>query len=99
MSSSMTRVSTGKFTGNGSDRKIVLGEKPKKVEIYNVTDGVDYAKSELMDTDKARKESASGDKTYPSAVSLQSDGFTLLAAENVADKEFHYVAYLSRYER
>lgn len=96
MASSLNKVRSGKFIGAGADKKIVLGFKPKYVEIMNITDGADYKKSETMEADKARKEIAAGDKTYVDSVTMNADGFTLLAAQAVADKEFHYVAYESK---
>ena len=98
MGSSNNKIRSSEFTGNGADRKIILGYKPKKVEIYNITDGIDYAKTELMATNLARKEVIAGDKTFVAAVTLNSDGFTFIAAENVSAKVFHYVAYESQSE-
>lgn len=98
MSGSFAKVVASKFTGSGADRKIVLGFQPKKVEIYNVTDFISYNKTELMATNKSIKTAAAGTQTYPASVVIESDGFTLIAAENVADKEFHYAAYESKVE-
>ena len=98
MASSLNKVRSGKFIGNGADKKVVLGFQPKKVEIYNVTDGVDYAKTSEMATNFARKEVIAGTKTYAASVQIDADGFTIIAAENVADKEFHYTAYESKSE-
>ena len=98
MGSCLNKIARGSFSGDGSDKKVVTGFKPRYVEIYNVTDQIDYKKSETMAGDSARKEAASGAKTYPSAAEIEADGFKLLAAENVAGKEFHYVAYESKSE-
>lgn len=95
MGSANNKIRSGKFIGAGADKKVVLGYKPKYVEIYNITDGIDYKKSETMEADKARKEVIAGTKTFVDSVSINADGFTLLAAQAVADKEFHYVAYQS----
>lgn len=96
MASSLNKVRSGKFIGAGADKKVILGFQPKYVEIMNVTDQSDYKKSETMDTDKARKEIAAGTKTFVSSVTINADGFTLIAAEAVVAKEFHYVAYESK---
>lgn len=98
MSSATNKIRVSTFVGTGNDRKIVLGYKPKLVEVYGETDGIDYKKSESMATDKARKEIIDGTKTFVSAISLNSDGFTFIAAENVDTKVFHYIAYESRSE-
>jgi hypothetical protein len=99
MASSLNKIRTGSFVGSGADRKVVLGFKPKKVEIYNTTDGVDYHKSESMNADnKARKEISDGTKTFVAAATIDADGFTFIAAENVDAKVFHYVAYQSESE-
>ena len=95
MGSSNNKIRSGQFTGAGADKKVVLGFKPKLVEIYNVTDGVDYKKTETMPGDEARKEVIAGDKTFASSVTINADGFTLIASQAVADKVFHYVAYQS----
>tara|TARA_R110000803_G_scaffold55938_1_gene113005 strand:+ start:234 stop:533 length:300 start_codon:yes stop_codon:yes gene_type:complete len=96
MASSLNKVRAGKFVGNGADKKVILGFKPKYVEIMNVTDQSDYKKSETMDDAKARKEIAAGTKTFVDSVSINADGFTLIAAEAVSAKTFHYVAYESK---
>ena len=96
MGSSNNKIRSGQFTGSGADRKVVLGYQPKRVDIYNTTDGIDYHKSESMNADnKARKEIIDGAKTFVAAILIESDGFTFIAAENVADKVFHYVAFQS----
>lgn len=96
MSSGLNKIRSGSFIGDGADNSVILGFKPKKVEIYNITDGIDYKKSESMNADnKARKEVIAGDKTFVAAVTIDAGGFTLVAAENVAAKVFHYVAFQS----
>jgi hypothetical protein len=92
MSSNVSKTRAGSFVGAGADKKVVLGFKPKKVEVYNITDQADYKKSETMPLAKARKEIAAGTKTYVDAITINADGFTLIAAEAVTAKEFHYVA-------
>lgn len=96
MASSLNKIRSGKLIGNGSVRKIVLGFKPKKVELFNVTDQTDYHKTSEMADKKARKEVAAGTKTYVDSITIEADGFTLEAGAYVADKEYHYVAYESK---
>ena len=96
MASSLNKIRSGKFIGSGAEKSIVLGFQPKKVEIYNITDFISYEKTALMDTDKSIKRVAAGTGTFPVSVTINADGFTLAAAENVAAKEFHYTAYESK---
>lgn len=98
MSSSHNKVRNGQHVGDGLARKVVLGFRPKKVELYNITDQADYKKLDSMPNAKARKEVAAGTKTYVDAITIESDGFTVEAAENVAAKEYHYAAYESKSE-
>lgn len=98
MSSVTNKIKRGSFTGSGADRKVLCGFKPRVVHVYNITDGVDYKKTETMEDSKARKEVIAGDKTYVDSIEIESNGFTIIAAENVADKVFHYAAYESQSE-
>ena len=92
MSSNSNKLKCGFFTGAGVDKKIVLGYQPKTVKIYNITDQIDYKKIEFMGLKKGRKEIADGTKTYVDSIEINTDGFTFIAAEAVADKVFHYEA-------
>lgn len=96
MASSLNKIRNGELVGNGTDRKIILGFKPKKVELLNVTDQVDYCKLQSMVDAKTRKEVAAGDKTYVDAITINADGFTIKASEYVAAKAYHYAAYESQ---
>ena len=93
MGSSNNRVTARTFTGNGADRKIVLGYRPKRVSIHNVTDRISYDKMDGMEDEKSLKRVAAGTGTFVDSVQINSDGFTLIAAENVAAKVFHYSAH------
>jgi len=95
MASNLNKIRNGKHIGDGSDRTVVLGFKPKKVELLNVTDGTDFKKLGTMELKKARKEIAAGDKTYVDSITINANGFTIEAAVNIADKEFHYAAFQS----
>jgi len=92
MSSNQGMNKRGKLVGTGADRKVVLGFKPDKVELRNVTDGIDVLKTDSMELKKARNEDIAGAKTYVDAITIDSDGFTIEAAKFVADKEYHYYA-------
>jgi len=82
----------GQLTGNGADRKVVLGFKPQNVVLRNVTDGIDLYKSDSMPLKKVRNEDIAGAKTYVDGITIDSDGFTIEAAKFVAAKEYHYQA-------
>lgn len=98
MASGLNKIRNGKMIGNGADRKIVLGFRPVKVEVENVTDRIGYSKLSTMEDKKSIKQLAAGTKTYVDSVTINADGFTVEAAEFVATKEFHYVAYESKSE-
>jgi len=93
MGSTNNRVTSRTWTGNGADRKVTLGYRPKQVTIHNVTDRISYDKMDRMIDDKSLKSIATGVSTYVDSVRMESDGFTILAAENVDTKEFHYSAH------
>lgn len=96
MASSLNQIRSSKFVGQGVERKIVLGFEPKAVTLHNVTDRISYEKTALMADAKAVKRDGAGTGTYVDSITINSDGFTVEAAEAVADKEFHYVAFQAR---
>ena len=98
MGSSLNKIKRGKLVGDGSVRKVVCGFAPKYVKWENVTDRIGLEKMELMDAKKALKTVAAGTRTYVDSLTLDSDGFTVEAAEFVAAKEYHYVAFESKSE-
>ena len=93
MSSSRNKMTSRIFKGDGADRKIFLGYQPRKVDVHNITDVINYDKMGSMLLQKAVKTIANGTQTYVDAVTIESDGFTIIAAENVAAKDFVYTAY------
>ena len=92
MSSKMPFSKSGKIIGSGADKKIVLGFKPRKVEIHNVTDRISAVKFDTMPANDALVRVANGDGTVNPYVGLESDGFVLKAALAVNGKELHYYA-------
>lgn len=92
MSSKMPFSVSGKVIGKGVDKKIVLGFKPRKVEVHNVTDRISALKLDTMPTNDALVRAANGDGTVNPHVSLESDGFVIKAALAVNGKELHYYA-------
>lgn len=101
MSSHANQTRSGKIPGTGADRKVILGFKPKSVQLENVDGLVSAFKSETMDADKAVKRVTAGTMTFPaSMVTLNADGFTIGtdADLNVAGEDIHYVAWEGRNE-
>ena len=98
MSSSLNQAKTGKLVGAGADKKIVLGFKPRHVKVMNTTDRITNEKTDTMDADEALRTLAAGTATFVDGITLNSDGFTMLAAVAIADKDLHYVAYEGKNE-
>lgn len=92
MSSKAPFSKSGKIIGGGADKKIVLGFKPRKVEIHNVTDRISATKLDTMPANDALVRAANGDGTVSPYVELDSEGFTVKAALAVSGKELHYYA-------
>jgi len=92
MSSSNPLKRRGVITGGGADRKIVLGFKPAQVKVVNITDRIENEKSDTMPDDLALRRIANGTATYVDGITLNSDGFTMLAAVAIDTKELHYYA-------
>ncbi len=96
MSSSNNLTRRGVVTGGGADKKIVLGFKPANVKVVNITDKITNEKSDTMVDDKALRVLANGTATFVDGITLNSDGFTMLAAVAIAAKELHYYAEESK---
>ncbi len=96
MGSSANLTRRGVVTGGGADKKIVLGYKPANVKVTNITDRIVNEKADTMPADKALRTIADGTATYVDGITLNSDGFTMLAAVAIAAKELHYYAEESR---
>lgn len=92
MGSSNNLKRRGVVTGNGADKKLVLGFKPGRVVVHNVTDRISAEKTDTMADDKALNRDVGGVGTFVDLITLNSDGFTILAALNVAAKELHWYA-------
>ena len=96
MSSSNNLTRRGVVQGAGADRKIVLGFRPANVKVVNITDRITNEKSDTMPDDKALRTIAAGTATYVDGITLNSDGFTMLAAVAIDAKELHYYAEESK---
>ncbi len=97
MSSSFNMVKTGKVSGTGAAKKIVLGFKPRSVRLWNEAAGglVEVWKTDTMDLAKAMKRLPAGTATHDAdCCTLNSDGFTIGADAdlNVAGEAIHYEA-------
>lgn len=98
MSSSLNMVKSGKVSGSGALKKVVLGFKPREVRLFNAAAGglVEAWKTDSMDDDKAMKRVPAGTATFPAdMVTINADGFTIGvdADLNAAGEEIHYLAY------
>ncbi len=103
MASSLNKVRSGSFKGNGTTKKIVLGFQPKHVVIFNASAGglVRCEKMAGMATSYAVKEAAAGTKTFPANMcTINSDGFTVGNDSdlNVALEDLHYTAWEGKNE-
>jgi len=92
MGSHANQVKTGVFTATGVDKSIVLGFKPRKVIVYNVTDRITFRKTDTMPTNLAMTRDVGGIGTFVARMTINSDGFTVLAAAAVDTKVLHYEA-------
>lgn len=93
MASGLNKIRISKMVGNGTARKVVLGFKPKQVELENITDRIGVKKTETMELKKGIKTIADGTRTYVDSITIENDGFRIEAAEFVVDKEYHYTAF------
>jgi len=96
MSSKVNFVKRGKTIGKGTAKKIVLGFKPVKVELFNETGLAQAFKTDTMETSKAIKQITAGTMTFPANVcTIETDGFTIGTDTdiNVASEVIHWVAY------
>lgn len=95
MASSYNMVKTGVVKGNAATKKVVLGFKPRHVELFNSTNFCSAMKSDSMSGSSAKKQVAAGTATFPAnMVTLNDDGFTIGndAVLNAAASDIHYVA-------
>jgi len=92
MSSRNLFMRTGILVGAGIDKKVILGYKPSHVIVHNVTDRISAEKFESMEGDKALNRDVAGTGTYVDLITLNADGFTILAALAVDTKELHFMA-------
>jgi len=95
MASHLNFMKNGQFVGGGVDKTIVLGFRPKKVKIINVTDSIQAEKFASMESAKALRTLQAGTKDYGDYIELTSNGFIVKAALAVSAKVLHYVAHES----
>ncbi len=92
MGSSNNLTKTAQLVGTGADKKIVLGFKPRRVEVVNVTQLKTTWKSDSMPDGEAYQRVTAGTMSQVDHLDLASDGFTLKAAAHASDDELHYYA-------
>ena len=92
MSSDKRFSRSGSFVGAGANKKVVLGWKPRSVKLVNITDSISFEKHEAMAADTALRRVQNGDGDVGNYVTLESDGFTVLAAAAVSAKTISYYA-------
>ena len=98
MSSSLNMVKTGKVSGSGAAKKVLLGFKPRSVHLFNEAAGglVEAWKTDTMETSKAMKRVPAGTATFAAnMVTIETDGFTIGndADLNAAGEVIHYEAF------
>ncbi len=71
------QIASGSYTGTGSAVEVKLGFKPRRVEIFNNTDGDDlFIHFEGMSAGDAIKSAAAISKVTTNGISLRNYGFT-----------------------
>lgn len=99
MGSSMPQVRTGKAQASGAAKKVVLGFRPKKVDIFIVSTLARYEKTDQMVTKFAVKQITNGTITFPDdMITITSDGFQMEATLASSGVEITYTAWESKAE-
>jgi len=98
MSSSLNRIRTGKIVGDGNDKSIVLGFKPRNVKLWNEDSLQSIEKSDSMADGQALRRVTAGTMSDADLLDLDSGGFTIKAAANIDTEVIHYVAYEGKNE-
>lgn len=91
---------TGTHTGDGNAKNVSIGFKPKKVMVYNITDGISWEWTDTMAAAKGVKVTNDGTTTYEASNGIShyagsttaSEGFTLGTGVNLNAKELHWTA-------
>lgn len=88
------QIATGSFTGTGAAVNVVLGFKPRRVEIFNNTDGDDlFIHFEGMTEDHAIQSAAAISKLTANGISLRNNGFTAGSSCSESGKSMLWIAY------
>lgn len=96
----ISNMSTGTWTGDGTDMTVKAGFRPRYVKLINLTDRTIYEVTREMAATHTLKTVAGGTVTDDtgSAIVLQGNtqgnrGFFVPAAVNITGKTFHYIAF------
>jgi len=102
MGSSNNWMKTGSVVGETSaTKKVILGFKPRSVQLENITGLVSAYKSDLMAGSSAVKRVTAGTMTFPAnMITLEDDGFTIgNDSDLMVDAEvIHYTAWEGKNE-
>lgn len=92
--SQVLQVASGSYTGTGSAVNVIVGFKPRRVEIFNNTDGDDlFIHFEGMSAGDAIKSSAAISKVTTNGISLRNNGFTAGSDVSESAKSFLWFAF------
>ena len=88
------QIASGSFTGTGAAVEVKLGFKPRRVEIFNNTDGDDlFINFEGMSAGDAIKIAAAVSKVTTNGISLRNYGFTAGSDCSESGKSMLWLAY------
>lgn len=96
----ISNMATGSFTGGGAAVSAMVGFRPRRIELTNMTDGIQYMWQEGMAAGKVLKTVAAGTVTVetgsllaPTTNESTFHGFTIAAAAAVAAKDYVFAAF------
>lgn len=88
------QIASGSFVGTGAAVEVVLGFKPRRVEIFNNTDGDDYfLHFEGMTAGHAIQIAAAVSKLSSNGISLRNNGFTAGSSCSESGDTLLWIAY------
>lgn len=91
----IVNMATGGFTGAGAIVEVNLGFTPRVVEIFNATDAMQWKKTHNMPANTSIKTVTAGTQTADTttAITIDTDGFSVSAALAASAKVITWVAY------
>lgn len=88
------QIASGSYTGTGSAVEVILGFKPRRVEIFNNTDGDDlFIHFEGMTDGHAIQSAAAISKLTSNGISLRNNGFTAGSSCSESGDTFLWFAF------